>query len=529
MSLILKIWSVDQSKKKIVLLKKDEDFVTKVASKFGLLSGNDLKFAFQTDGTEIDDFDYEVLKHFSDSGTTITVLVNDEKWVPNNLAVFTPEVCSSAYIKEDCFDTNKTGQTILSQDDTFSCSNALKAYLAQHPNTLQYMNEINNFNVNCNARQHIVRVVMHKMVCLYGNYPNKFQKSNVAVLLGETLGLPSSIFYDPVSYNGYLDRALENARRKLLPSAKKHTWSQKREAVKIKIPDSTVSRVFTEETEEASCSKKWKEGCPRGLADCMICGGVSNIEDVDKLRYLASIRVEEIKRCTQSTFCLRQTWVADEKPVLSTIIKNYPKFALIPELIDIEFSTKYPICKPHLLDTFLNKTVQPLYQYCGLMKVSYLTNLVNAPNQSNDDWRVYNACKMLCYLLRKGGKQRKSAPEIMEHIMICNVGESIAFFAENLENPYPVLLIQGQEGETILSINIAYEKKIINAGKSITEGIDRMLKLYWCFNIQYDPISDYFWQFIQTHYDLDTGKKPKCVIELLASLLKYTMYSSDSF
>ena len=29
MSLILKIWSVDQSKKKLILLKKDEDFVTK--------------------------------------------------------------------------------------------------------------------------------------------------------------------------------------------------------------------------------------------------------------------------------------------------------------------------------------------------------------------------------------------------------------------------------------------------------------------------------------------------------------------
>ena len=78
------------------------------------------------------------------------------------------------------------------------------------------MSEINNFNVNCNARQHIVRVVVHIMVFLYGNYPNKFHKINVAVLLGKTLGLPSTIFYDPVSYHGYLDRAVENARRKLL-------------------------------------------------------------------------------------------------------------------------------------------------------------------------------------------------------------------------------------------------------------------------------------------------------------------------
>ena len=78
------------------------------------------------------------------------------------------------------------------------------------------MSEINNFNVNCNARQHIVRVVVHKMVFLYENYPNKFHKNNVAALLDKTLGLPSTIFYDPVSYHGYLNRALENARRKLL-------------------------------------------------------------------------------------------------------------------------------------------------------------------------------------------------------------------------------------------------------------------------------------------------------------------------
>ena len=49
---------------------------------------------------------------------------------------------------------------------------------------------------------------------------------------------------------------------------------KKKEADKIKKPDSTVSGAFTEQTEGASCLKQSKEGCPRGLADCITCGGL---------------------------------------------------------------------------------------------------------------------------------------------------------------------------------------------------------------------------------------------------------------
>ena len=58
--------------------------------------------------------------------------------IPHYTGWVSPEVCSSESIKDDFVDTKKafvfTGQTLLSpkQDDTFSCSNALKAYLA-HP------------------------------------------------------------------------------------------------------------------------------------------------------------------------------------------------------------------------------------------------------------------------------------------------------------------------------------------------------------------------------------------------------------
>jgi hypothetical protein len=53
------------------------------------------------------------------------------------------------------------------------------------------------------------------MIGAYGNYPDKEQKIRVATLLSEALALPQSIFYDSAIHHGYLERGLENARRKL--------------------------------------------------------------------------------------------------------------------------------------------------------------------------------------------------------------------------------------------------------------------------------------------------------------------------
>ena len=54
------------------------------------------------------------------------------------------------------------------------------------------------------------------MLSTYGNYPNRVQKARVATLLEDMLELPSSVFYDPLSHQGFLERGLENSRRKLI-------------------------------------------------------------------------------------------------------------------------------------------------------------------------------------------------------------------------------------------------------------------------------------------------------------------------
>lgn len=65
------------------------------------------------------------------------------------------------------------------------------------------------------VRQHVTRVVVHKVMAEYGSYPAKADKQAVAALLGELFNLSPLCFYDPTTQDGFLARGLENARRKL--------------------------------------------------------------------------------------------------------------------------------------------------------------------------------------------------------------------------------------------------------------------------------------------------------------------------
>jgi len=67
--------------------------------------------------------------------------------------------------------------------------------------------------VTIEGRRVITRVIAHKMFAIYGDYPQKDNKCHVSILLGELLGFPKEIFYDPSTHLGFLARALENARK----------------------------------------------------------------------------------------------------------------------------------------------------------------------------------------------------------------------------------------------------------------------------------------------------------------------------
>ena len=90
--------------------------------------------------------------------------------------------------------------------------------------------------------------------------------------------------------------------------------------------------------------------------------------------------------------------------------------------------------------------------------------------------------------------------------------------AEKLTNPYPRLLVQGQEGGPILSVKIAAEQKILEAGSSLLEGIDRLFKIYWTYDLVYEHSCKKFYQFMQYFYGLPKGRIAKDVVELRAVL-----------
>lgn len=69
------------------------------------------------------------------------------------------------------------------------------------------------------ARQVTTRIVANKMISVFGDYPTTKQKEAVSKLLGKRFGLLPTAFYGRASHEGFLARALENARR---------TWESKK-------------------------------------------------------------------------------------------------------------------------------------------------------------------------------------------------------------------------------------------------------------------------------------------------------------
>jgi len=77
-------------------------------------------------------------------------------------------------------------------------------------------------------------------------------------------------------------------------------------------------------------------------------------------------------------------------------------------------------------------------------------------------------------------------------------GSSLEAEAEKRTDPYPVLLIQGEVNKCVLTVKIAAETMLIDAGLSVLEGLDRLFKLFWSFNIKYTPQCAPFFILLQT-------------------------------
>jgi len=59
------------------------------------------------------------------------------------------------------------------------------------------------------------------------------------------------------------------------------------------------------------------------------------------------------------------------------------------------------------------------------------------------------------------------------------VGESLETESSLLGTYSPILLVQGQVGGEVTSVKVASETKLLEAGSTIVEGLDRLFKTYW--------------------------------------------------
>lgn len=64
-----------------------------------------------------------------------------------------------------------------------------------------------------------------------------------------------------------------------------------------------------------------------------VLSGLSNEENVEKMKNLSSSRANELNQCLRSTYCFRQSWIENQRPTISSILDAYPKFCMVPELV----------------------------------------------------------------------------------------------------------------------------------------------------------------------------------------------------
>ena len=90
-----------------------------------------------------------------------------------------------------------------------------------------------------------------------------------------------------------------------------------------------------------------------------------------------------------------------------------------------------------------------------------------------------------------------------------------------MDSPYPMLLIQGEEKMPMLGIKIAAEKQLLSAGSTLCEASDRLFKMYWVFNLCYEPSCDIFFNFLKSFHGIQYGNLSKSVMEFNATLAQY--------
>jgi hypothetical protein len=77
-------------------------------------------------------------------------------------------------------------------------------------------------------------------------------------------------------------------------------------------------------------------------------------------------------------------------------------------------------------------------------------------------------------------------------------------------------------GGAVCSVHVAAERKLLQAGSTIVEGLDRLFKLFWIFNMEYPAECRNVFIFLGHYvYKMKSVKKiPPTIVELCSFLSK---------
>jgi len=191
----------------------------------------------------------------------------------NSSADTTPNVLrdSSSALNSSVGSTESTPRrnTPSVEDDVFLSKAGFVRYLEGHRGSGPAMAEVSKGTYSKENRRCITGIAASKLVDIYGSLPSTSVKVKTAVWLSEIMGLQAAAFFDPKTHKGYLNKALENRRRKN-PDEKRWSWSKRTRVINNNQEQSTSSA-----TNLASNSESVDEidGCPRNVQDCEYCGG----------------------------------------------------------------------------------------------------------------------------------------------------------------------------------------------------------------------------------------------------------------
>lgn len=145
--------------------------------------------------------------------------------------------------------------------DCFSSVENFVQYLKRNPKTSHI--DFAGRHLSVDDRKKVVSVGTSKLMETNSAYPSREAKIRLAKLMSDVTGLPSGVFYDPVSHRGFIAKKLENLRVKISPSKRQYTWKRK----------STVNAINSSEVTNETSTSNSLQGCPRGKNGCSLCTG----------------------------------------------------------------------------------------------------------------------------------------------------------------------------------------------------------------------------------------------------------------